>query len=188
MKIIVSKKGKKKNYKDKKRFKSYWRKIYPSKYVDLMTGATLVRMPAKIASKPTEFTFKGKIKQTPDGFVYVDVDDKIIDGYYNLIKSVEKVQRPPYFSKKYNNVGAHISLFKSDEVEENELEIKEVGDEIEYTIKDMYTVNPEGWDDMERVWFLNVESKELEKIRDRYGLSKKIDGHDFHITVGVRKA
>ena len=186
MKIIVSKEGKKKNY--KKRFKTYWRKIYPSKYVDLMTGACLVRMPNKIASKPKEYALTGKLKQTKDGFVYVDVPDKIIDGFFDIIKNTEKVQRPPYFSKKFNNIGAHISVFDSEEVKENELEIKEVGEDIEFSVGDLYSVNPEGWEEMERVWFVGVESKELEKIRDRYGLSKKMKGHDFHITVGVRKA
>lgn len=188
MRILFSNKSKKENYKDKKRFKSYWRKIYPSKYVDLMTGATLVNPPQKLASKPKEYILKGKLKQTKDGFVYVDVPNSIIDGFYDMIKHIEKVQRPPYFNKKFNNIGAHISVFKSDEIEENELDIKEIGADVEYSLKDFYTVNPDKWDEMERVWFIGVESKDLERIRDRYGLSKKIEGHDFHITVGVRKA
>ena len=190
MRIIVSKKAKDKDFTDKKKFKLYWKKVHPSDYVDLMTGATKVPAALKLAKQNKEQVIcKGKLRQTSDGYVYVNVPNDLVDGLYKLINDSDpRIQRPPYGQKKYNNIGAHISAIKGDEVEENELEIKEIGEEIEYTTGELYTVNPEGWDDMQRVWFVNVESTELEKIRDRYGLSKKIDGHEFHITVGVLKA
>jgi len=41
---------------------------------------------------------------------------------------------------------------------------------------------------MSRVWFLEVECKELEKLRKSYGLTNKLNGHEFHITVAIRKS
>jgi len=33
---------------------------------------------------------------------------------------------------------------------------------------------------------LEVESPELEKLREKYGLPPKLLGHDYHITIGKK--
>ena len=93
-----------------------------------------------------------------------------------------------YNRKSFNNVGAHISVIGITEFKEAELkQIGEVGNEFEFTIDGLHSVKPEGWDEMERVWFISVKSEELEDLRKKYGLSPKSHGHEFHITWAVKK-
>jgi len=123
----------------------------------------------------------GKLKQTSDGFVYLDVPDEILHGFYTILSG--DVKKPPYFSKKFNKVGAHISVTNTDEL--GGQTVSEIGDEIEYTLYRMEQVNPDGWDEMKQVYFISVKSPELENLRQKYGLAKKKNGHEFHITIAV---
>lgn len=131
--------------------------------------------------------FSGKLKETKDGFVYVDVSDKFIKDLFDIIQP-EGASLPPYKNKDYGSVGGHISVMYADEIKDNEIdEVKEVGQEIEYELGEFFSVEPEGWDEMERVWFLSVKSPQLEMIRENYGLSKKLNNHEFHITFAIKK-
>ena len=81
--------------------------------------------------------------------------------------------------------GAHISAFLSEEVED--IDVKEIGQEFSFTLGKMVSLKPEGWNEMKKVWFLEVKSPELEKLRKKYDCPAKIHGHEFHITIGVEK-
>lgn len=129
-----------------------------------------------------EVIFKGELKRTKDGFHYIDVPDSIIDGFLKMVES--DVKKPPYFTSAFNNVGAHISVFSSDEIEDRN--ISEVGQEFEYTLAGTKHLKPEGWDKMKQVYFLIIKSPELEKLRRKYKLPGKLHGHDFHITIAVQ--
>ena len=128
----------------------------------------------------------GKLKQTEDGFVYLDVSNDVINGLFRLIPDEEAVQ-PPYRQSKYNSVGAHISVMKSDEIEEFEItKIKEIGDYFDFTIIGMSSVIPD-WKGIKKLWMVEVDSPQLESLRRRYGLTPRLNGHHFHITVGVKR-
>lgn len=139
----------------------------------------------KIGGRLETVPLFGVLKQASDGYVYVDVSNNFIHGIFPLIKEKD-IEKPPYFESKYQRVGAHISVMKSEEVEEIE-EIEEIGEEFTFKLGGLKSVEPEGWDDVERVWFIQVESPELEQLRKKYGFSKKLNGHEFHITVAVKK-
>ena len=127
---------------------------------------------------PKEVKLKGKLKQTSDGFVYLDVPDEVVLGLATAVG----VKKPPYFTKKFNNVGAHISVMgKSDTAD---LKISELGKEFEYTIEGLEQLKPDDWEEMKQVYFITVESPALEKLRVKYGLPKKHHGHSYHITFG----
>ena len=126
--------------------------------------------------------FKGILKRTPDGFYYINIPNDIIDGFRSA--TGKKVKRPPYFSRKYGKVGAHISVIGSSESEDSD--IKEVGKEFEYTITGAKHLKPEGWDEMKQVFFIVVKSPALEKLRKKYKLPAKQHGHEFHITFAVQ--
>jgi len=187
MKIIFSKKSKKKKKtKNKKFLKRYWTALEPKSYVELMV-AQAIKSQIKEASKNKEIELVGTLRQKDDGFVYVKIDDNFIDGIFPLIDDVD-IKKPPYFDK--DGIGAHISAITSDEIEDKEIkEIKEIGKELSFTFKEVYSTNPQGWDEMNRVWFVAVDIPELVKIRKRYGLPETYEnkGHDFHITVAVRE-
>jgi hypothetical protein len=141
----------------------------------------------KEAERKSEVKLFGILKQSPDGFTYLKVSNDIMNGFFMSIKE-EGAEKPPYNTKKMNYTGAHATVFYSDEVKENKLEIKEIGEEISFKVGKMYSVEPKNWDEMERVWFLEIFSPELENLRKKYGLSKLVNGNQYHITVATKKA
>ena len=139
----------------------------------------------KIAKNtPKEVSLFGELKQTKNGFVYLSIPNKIIDAFLDLIPAEPELLHPKELSDNY--VGAHISVMDNEEVED--VKIKEIGNKYHFTIKAVETVKPEGWEEVKRVFFIAVDSPDLEKLRKKYKLSPKLKGHDFHITVGVEKA
>lgn len=128
---------------------------------------------------------KGKLKQTDDGFVYLDLPDTVVNGLFAIIDE-DGIEKPPYHLKKYNAIGAHISVMKNDELKE--LEIKEIGKEYNFNLGEFKSTKPEGWDEVDEVYFVQVSAPELEELRKKYKLPKKIDGHEFHITIAIEKA
>lgn len=188
MKEVHSKKSKK-TEKNKKTLKTYWSLLYPEDYASLLVQfstksvKTAFNKTAKLSDKKKE-KIKGKLKQTDDGFLYVDLPDSLIDAFVNMIDD-PKAKKPPYNTKKMNNVGAHVSVAYKDEVKD--IEIKELGEEFYFSIKDFVSLDPEGWNEMDRVWFLELDCPELKKLRKSYGLSEKLNGHEYHSTVAIRK-
>jgi len=138
-------------------------------------------------AKLKEVEMFGVLKQAKDGFVYLDISNDIINGLFSILNSDDK-EKPPYNLKSFNTVGAHISVIGTDEYNDNGIgEIEELGEEINFNPNKFYQVNPESWDEMKKVYFLSVKSPDIEKIRKKYGLSKKMNGHEFHITFAVEK-
>jgi hypothetical protein len=127
-----------------------------------------------------QYEWRGTLRETEDGFVYVDLDDAYI---HELIRYIEPYGfiEPPYFGKP-GLVGAHISLFYSGEKPEGGLE--EIGQEISFTPTTTQTVKPPSWENIDEVFILEVDSPELEEMRKKYGLEKR--EIPFHITIGVK--
>jgi len=143
------------------------------------------KLAAKRQNKDKNIQFSGELKKTKDNFVYLKVPDEIIDGLFNSL-SEEGAEKPPYNTKEYNNTGAHISVFYSDEIEKNNLNIKEIGKQFKFEFGIPYSVAPEGWDEMKRVWVVEIKSPELEALRNKYGLSDTINGLPFHVTFALK--
>ncbi len=189
MKSIISKNlskswlKKRKNNLDKLR--RYWSTIYPDYYVKEWTKAEVTNALTKLASSAKDVIFTGTVLQTSDGFVYVDVPNSIFNGFIPLLDDAEK---PPRNEKHYDDIGAHITLIKSKEIKNNNINFTDAGKVVNYVITGVQEVNdPDGWEEMEKVWFLKVQSEELENLRLKYNLPKRIKDHDFHITIGVKR-
>jgi len=174
--------------KRKRKGKKYWRLLEPKKYVDLMFSFVLPAKLKKLAkrSELKEVELKGVLKQTDEGFVYVKINNDIIHGLFPLIDE-DGIEEPPYFGK--GEIGAHIYAISDEEIDED-VEIKELGQEINFKLGSMCWTKPEGWKEMAKVFFVSVEIPELKEIRKRYGLpvSYKGLGHDYHTTIAVKKA
>lgn len=190
MKTIISDKAKeKKKKKDKKFLRNYFGILYPEDYSRLLVQfeskpvKVSMRRLAKLSDKKEE-KIKGYLKQTEDGFLYVDLPDSLIDAFHDMIDD-PKAKKPPYNTKKMNNVGAHVSVAYKDEMKDKE--VKELGKEFYFSIKKFVSLDPEGWNEMDRVWFLELDAPELKKLRKSYGLSEKLNGHEFHVTLSIRK-
>lgn len=132
----------------------------------------------KIASDMKEEPLYGKLKQTVDGFIYVDVPDAIMAPFRKMI-SEAGVEEPP----TKNNVGAHITVCMDDEGKEIKIP-KDL--DVEFRIKGFYSVKPDGWKKVKKCWFVVVESPQIGELRKKWGLTKKDRGHAPHITVAVK--
>jgi DNA-binding PadR family transcriptional regulator len=75
----------------------------------------------------------------------------------------------------------------SAEMKEKDAEITELGEEFNFKLGKFYSIEPKGWKEMERVWFVSIDSPDLEKLREKYGLTKKLNENEFHFTCAVRK-
>jgi len=137
----------------------------------------------KIAGRKEQVALKGILCQTTDGFVYVNVPNDIINGFYYSL-GLDEVEQPPYRESKFNGIGAHISVMNEKETEGHE--IPELGKTIKYWMKGVFEAEPEKGR-FKKIWAVEVHSPELEEIRKRYGLSPKLWGHEFHITFGIQR-
>lgn len=123
----------------------------------------------------------GVLKES-EGFVYVDVDDAYIHKLILFIQQ-EGFEEPPYFGDGL--VGAHISVMDPGEVEKYGVgKIQEFGERVDFVLKECHVVHPPQWREIDEVYFVAVEAPELDRIREKYGLPKKL--YDFHITIGVK--
>ena len=137
----------------------------------------------KESDTPKVVDLTGTLKKTSDGFYYLKVDDQLVFGAMKLIDD-PKAKRPPYFKKNAGDVGAHISVIMSDETPNNN--VREVGNEFRFTWGEVKSVKPDDWDEVKKVYFIEVKSKQLSDLRQKYGLSRKINStEDFHITFAV---
>lgn len=114
-----------------------------------------------------------------DGFVYLKVDDEYIHALFPMLNLEEEgYKKPPYFRSK-EAVGAHISVF----YESEHVVPDEIGQIISFELKQIVIVKPSK-DTSYAV--LQVESPQLEKIREKYGLNPKLFGHEYHISIAKK--
>ena len=98
------------------------------------------------------------------------------------------MELPPYFGK--GRAGAHVSVMSAKEAEDlGGLRVEEVGKEQTFRIACVDSVKPDGFGGaVDRVHYLTLSCPELESLRTRYGLTPKMDGHDFHYTFGIERS
>lgn len=122
----------------------------------------------------------GILTEKSDGFVYVKVDDRYIDSLLPILAN-DAYTKPPYFRRE-DSPGAHISVFYVDEREQTGV-IKEIGQRYSFRIDGLAVVPKK----TQEYIVLQIISPELEQLRQKYGLSPLINGHDFHITIAQKK-
>lgn len=122
---------------------------------------------------------EGQLIVKSDGFGYLKVDDDYIHALFPMLGLKEDgFKEPPYF-RTDEAPGAHISVFY---VNENIIP-EEVGQYFRFELKQIVIVKPSK--DMSYA-VLQVVSPELEKLREKYGLSSKLFGHDYHISLAKK--
>lgn len=121
----------------------------------------------------------GKLKAgTPGKYAVLKVPQEFVDRVYDAIYE-DGMEKPEY--------DAHISVMDKDEMAQLNLPLSEHNKEFEFTLHGIESCNPEGWDEMEKVWFIQCKSPQLEKLRTQYGFTPLMNGdHEFHITVAVK--
>jgi hypothetical protein len=128
----------------------------------------------------------GQLRQNKQGFIYLDVNNQFINAMLPHLRT-EGLTRPPYFNLFIAPEGAHVPIISKREADFHYLdEIKELGQSFSFVIEGLYSSKPDTWPEVEEVWFLKVQSPELEALRQRYFLTTLPNGHDFHIAVAVK--
>jgi len=155
-------------------------------YVRLV-GRDLVKRAddAELAGYP----FSGMLYATPENWVLLSVPNALVRGAFDAMDE-PGIELPPD-SERLGRLNAHVSVMRPKEIEQigGIDRITERGHRFNYQIRPVYTVKPAGWTEMERCWFIRVDSPELEKLRKSYGLSPIPDegSKPFHITLAVRR-
>lgn len=122
----------------------------------------------------------GILRKTDSNFVYVKVDDAYIHKLVQFIEN-DGYKEPPYFGKE-DLVGAHITVMDRSEVEARPIKyIGELGRCVFF--KPLYFKEVEN--NEKEYYVLVIDAPLLEKIRCKYGLSKK--EYPLHITIGVKE-
>lgn len=122
---------------------------------------------------------EGQLMQKSDGFVYLKVDDAYIHRLFPMLDlQDEGFREPPYF-RSPEAPGAHISIFYADE----HVRPAELGHHYTFKLEDIEIVHPSPYTSYA---ILQVKAPELEELRQKYGLSPKLFGHEFHITLAKK--
>jgi hypothetical protein len=135
------------------------------------------------------YAMHGKFYISGSGWGLLSVPNSLVRGVFDAM-SESGLELPPS-GPNGDKLNAHISVMSKTDIDKigGPDKINERGHDFSYTLGPLRTVNPGGWDDMSRVWFVEVRSPELEALRKGYGLSgKPNDGkYEFHISVAVRR-
>lgn len=129
----------------------------------------------------------GRLYLSQTGWLLLSVPNALIRGAFDALDE-HGAELPPTPEGKLN---AHISVMTADEVEKlgGPDKLSERGHSYSYTLGPVMVVEPKGWDDVSKCWFITVQSKDLESLRKSYGLTPRPNNnkHEFHITFAVRK-
>ncbi len=136
-----------------------------------------------VVEKALQLEHKGVLKQKDNGYLYIEVSRDYIAQILPLIEAPGKLIPPRHYKAK-NGIGPHISvMYENEQIEHEIWKIDEIGQEFSFSILELRTVKLNKDGKMKKLWLLAVSSPELEMLRQKYGLSPKLKGHDFHITI-----
>lgn len=168
------------------------RKIVPQMCVFVLFAVKIAAIEYSVEDQPqvlervSQIESTGILKQKSNGYTYLEVSKDFIKKIIPLIESPGKIVAPKFY-KFEKGLGAHISVISQDEQVKNDIwEIKELGQEFTFTVTELRSAKVLRNDKMKKVWFLSVASPELERLRENYGLSPRLNDRDFHITIGVQ--
>jgi hypothetical protein len=135
------------------------------------------------------YAMQGKLYASSSGWLLLSVPNALVRGVFDSL-SEPGIELPPSGPNE-DRLNAHISVMRASEIESigGIDKISERGHAFHYTLGPLRTCVPDGWDEMSKVWFLEVRSPELERLRKSYGLSALPNGgkYAFHISVAVRR-
>lgn len=140
----------------------------------------ILRIAGDTVVEHSKIPMRGKFtcNQKGGSYAILEIPEGFVEPIYKAIHE-EGMQKP--------DDAPHISVMTDDELEEIGKEnIQEDGQEFEFILGNVESCDPDGWDEMEKVVFVQCKSPELEALREKYGLTPLVHGdHDFHITLGV---
>ncbi len=143
---------------------------------------TIINDPEILQFAKQSMPHQGPLKKTEDGFVYVKVPNEYIVKALNYLKECS-VEAPAYFGQ--GRVGAHITVIETEESKGKRFKLPPLGTMIPFEIVNFSSVDVTNENGSKRIYMFTVNAPELEKIRMNNGLSPKLRGNEFHITVAI---
>jgi DNA ligase D-like protein (predicted 3'-phosphoesterase) len=140
----------------------------------------------KTAGTPSSsYSLAGRLVVSQSGWGLLEVPNALVRGLFAAMHE-PGIELPPGPKDQFD---AHISVFHKSEIEQlgGPEKINERGKVFRYQIGPIQTVDPAGWPEMSAVYFVRVMSPELKRLRVSYGLDPLPKGHNFHITIAVRR-
>lgn len=170
-----------------------WKRVIQGLFVvailttfSIFAGDYQVEHQPQVLEKVFQLAQKGTLKQKDNGYLYVEVSKDFISEVLPLLDAPGKMVPPRHYTSK-KGIGAHISVMYENELIMNEIwEIQELGQEFTFTVMELRTIKLVRDNKMRKLWVLAVSAPELEGLRQSYGLSSLLRGHDFHITIGTQ--
>lgn len=146
---------------------------------------------AKEGSSPVRsYGLKGTLYLSQSGWLLLSVPNSLIQGAFDALH--ELGAEPPAGREGGGPYKAHVSVLRAEEVEVLGADnVSERGHTFSYTLGPLKVVDLPEDPDYARVWFIEVQSPELQKLRKSYGLealpAKKGVPMPFHITVAYQR-
>jgi hypothetical protein len=130
---------------------------------------------------------KGILRQDRKGFVYLELPDNFITEIFPLLNDQESEAIPLYYLEPSP---AHIPIILPQEWAQIKGwgELKRVENSFAFEITHLFSLKPKRWPGIERVYFFEIKSSELEDFRERHLLPSRIHGHAFHVVIAFKKA
>lgn len=129
----------------------------------------------------------GELYASSSGWIMLSAPNAFLRGIFSSLH-VPGVELPTNDKGLFN---AHITVMRPEEVARigGVDKIRERGRHFSYQLGPIRSVEPEGWPEVERCWFVSIISPELENLRKSYGLAPLPDGNRkrFHATFAIRK-
>lgn len=133
------------------------------------------------------YNLAGTLYLGKKGWVLLSVPNALVRGVFQAMDE-PGIELPPGPDGKLE---AHISVMSDTDIESigGAEKITERGKQFHYSIGRLLSVQPDGWEGVNRVWFLTVHSPDLQALRRSYGLSSlPHDGeYVFHLTCAIRR-
>lgn len=139
-------------------------------------------------SDPVRSTaLKGKLTKSTSGWILLSVPNNVQRGFFDALHA-PGAELPT----RNGRLNTHISVMRPEELESiGNPDIVELGRPFTFQLGPLKEVNPMGWEEMDRVWFIDTPSMELMQLRRSYGLSSlPMKGRKelrFHLTIAVRR-
>lgn len=129
----------------------------------------------------------GTLYLSSSGWLLLSVPNALVRGAFAAMGE-PGIELPPGPDGKLN---AHISVIRQEEIERigGPEKITERGKQFRYRLGGFYSIEPDNWVGVNRVWYMRVHSPELQDLRKSYGLTPLPNGgkYDFHIAVAIRR-
>ncbi len=137
---------------------------------------------SELLATATKVDAVGQLCIKGNGFTYLDVNNRFVA---ELMEGLPVEGAFTAISTNAKRMGAHISVIYEDEMIGKEIwTLSEAGQWFTFEVRALRYVDRKAAGGRERLWLLAAWAPGLERLRRSYGLRPKLQGHDFHITLG----